>query len=210
MAEIKDARFIASYTDVKALPSDGLPEFAFIGRSNVGKSSLINLLTHRKQLAKTSSTPGKTQTINHFLINHAWYLVDLPGYGYAHVNKGTHKGFGKIIDRYVLQAPQLHCLFILLDIRLEPQPIDLRFIQWAGEQGIPLALIFTKADKLATGKVMANRKKFEQRLLTDWEQLPPIFVTSAQSRKGREELLDFISKAVKEANPAPKKTGHAK
>ncbi len=189
---IKEAEFISSVTRLSALPKEALPEFAFIGRSNVGKSSLINMLTGRKQLAKISVKPGKTQTINHFLINKLWYLVDLPGYGYASVSQHTRAGFGKIIEAYVTKSPNLFCLFVLIDIRLKPQEIDLSFINWAGSKAIPLAFVFTKTDKLAKSTVLQNRKQFELELLKYWEDLPPAFLTSAETKTGKKELLDFI------------------
>jgi len=196
--EIRQAEFVSSITNVKESPTKKLPEFAFIGRSNVGKSSLINMLVKRKNLAKTSNTPGKTQTINHFIINDAWYLVDLPGYGYANVRKDVRFGFGKIIDNYVLKSESLFFLFVLIDLRLEPQKIDLSFLEWGGSKEIPMGIIFTKADKLSTGKVDLHQKNYEAELLKRWDELPPIFVTSATSKKGREELLDFIGTALKE------------
>lgn len=189
---ITSAEFISSYADVKKCPSPDKSEFAFIGRSNVGKSSLINMLTGKKGLAKTSGNPGKTQTINHFLINNSWYLVDLPGYGYASVSKTLREGFGKIIDGYVLQRENLTCLFILLDARLEPQKIDLSFIEWAGTNGVPIGLIFTKSDKLSVNELKKNVSNYKKQLLTMWEELPPVFVSSAEKRTGKEELLEFI------------------
>jgi len=189
---ITSAEFISSYADVKKCPSPDKSEFAFIGRSNVGKSSLINMLTGKKGLAKTSGKPGKTQTINHFLINNSWYLVDLPGYGYASVSKTLREGFGKIIDGYVLQRENLTCLFILLDARLEPQKIDLSFIEWAGTNGVPIGLIFTKSDKLSVNELKKNVSNYKKQLLTMWEELPPVFVSSAEKRTGKDELLEFI------------------
>jgi GTP-binding protein len=194
--EIKQAEFVSSESDVRKCPPAAKPEFAFIGRSNVGKSSLLNMLTNRKNLAKTSNKPGKTQTINHFIINDLWYLVDLPGYGYASVSKEKRAGFGKIIENYILQRENLNCLFILLDIRLEPQKIDLEFIQWAGEKEIPLCLIFTKADKLTKNQLNRNASMYKATLLKQWEDLPPLVVTSSTSKAGREEVLSFIEKAL--------------
>lgn len=205
--EIRQAEFISSVTNVKQLPEKKLPEFAFIGRSNVGKSSLINMLTLRKNLAKTSNTPGKTQTINHFKINDAWYLVDLPGYGYASVRKDIRHGFGKIIDNYVLKSENLFFLFVLIDLRLEPQKIDLSFIEWAGTHEIPMGIIFTKADKLTTGKVNLHKERYEQELLKRWDELPSVFVTSSTKKKGREELLAFIETSLpstKQVSKSPK------
>ncbi|MBL7845648.1 MAG: ribosome biogenesis GTP-binding protein YihA/YsxC [Cyclobacteriaceae bacterium] len=194
---IREAEFISSITNLSSLPEKKLPEFAFIGRSNVGKSSLINMLTGRKQLAKTSSKPGKTQTINHYLINGAWYLVDLPGYGWAGVSQEKKAGFGKIIENYVKKSPNLHCLFVLIDIRLKPQPIDLSFINWAGAQEVPITFIFTKADKLSKSKAEQNRKLFELELLKDWEESPPGIITSAEKKTGKDEVLDFIDVTLK-------------
>jgi GTP-binding protein len=194
--EIKQAEFVSSITDVKQLKGKPLPEFAFIGRSNVGKSSLINMLTNRKTLAKVSGTPGKTQTINHYIINGSWYLVDLPGYGFASVSKDTHQTFGKIIDNYIRQSEKLFFVFVLIDIRLEPQKIDLSFLEWGGTNEIPLGIIFTKADKLSTAKVNLHVDRYAQELLKRWDELPPIFVTSAVQKKGRDEVLAFIGKAL--------------
>jgi GTP-binding protein len=170
--KILTAEFISSFADVSKCPPPDKPEFAFIGRSNVGKSSLINMLTNSRKLAKISVTPGKTQTINHFLINASWYLVDLPGYGYASVSKSTRAGFGAMIENYILKRENLACLFILLDSRLPPQAIDLDFIEWAGSKDIPLALLFTKIDKLKRNDIQKNRKAYEKTLLTRWEELP--------------------------------------
>jgi GTP-binding protein len=194
--EIKQAEFVSSETDVKKCPAADKPEFAFIGRSNVGKSSLLNMLTNNRNLAKTSNKPGKTQTINHFIINATWYLVDLPGYGYASVSKEKRAGFGKIIEQYVLQRENLNCLFILLDARLEPQKIDLEFIQWTGEKEIPLCLVFTKADKLTKHQLNRNLSIYKSTLLKSWDELPSIVITSAASKTGKEELLSFIEKAL--------------
>ena len=194
---ITSAEFISSYADVRKCPPPDKAEFAFIGRSNVGKSSLVNMLTNTKTLAKTSAKPGKTQTINHFLINKQWYLVDLPGYGYASVSKTLREGFGKIIDGYVLNRENLSCLFVLIDCRLEPQKIDLSFINWAGGKGVPLGIIFTKADKLSRGELAKNINQFKKTMLLEWEELPPSFVTSAEKKTGKDELLEFISDTVK-------------
>jgi GTP-binding protein len=198
--EIRHAEFVSSITDIGKSPSKKLPEFAFIGRSNVGKSSLINMLTNKKGMAKTSNKPGKTQTINHFIINQSWYLVDLPGYGFAKVSKDLRHEFGKIIDNYLLKSERLHFLFVLIDIRLEPQAIDQSFLEWAGANEIPMGIIFTKADKLAVGKVNLHIERYESELLKRWDELPPIFITSATSKKGKEELLDFIEKSLPSHN----------
>ena len=195
--KITTAEFVSSYADVNKCPLPDKPEFAFIGRSNVGKSSLINMITNSKKLAKTSITPGKTQTINHFLINKAWYLVDLPGYGYAHASKSKREGFGKMIEDFVLKRENLMCLFVLLDARLEPQANDLNFIQWAGSKEVPLALIFTKIDKLKRNELQKNMKQYEKTLLTQWEILPTIMLTSSVEKNGREELLTFVENAIK-------------
>lgn len=196
--EIKRSEFVSSETDVKKCPPPLKPEFAFIGRSNVGKSSLLNMLTEKKNLAKTSNTPGKTQTINHFIINETWYLVDLPGYGYASVSKEKRAGFGKIIERYVLERENLQCLFILIDARLEPQKIDLAFIHWAGEKEVPLCLVFTKADKLTKNLLKRNVSTYQSTLQKSWEELPPVVITSAVLKTGKDELLSFIEKALAE------------
>jgi GTP-binding protein len=196
--EIKQAEFVSSESDVRKCPAPSKPEFAFIGRSNVGKSSLLNMLTNRKNLAKTSNKPGKTQTINHFIINDEWYLVDLPGYGYASVSKEKRAGFGKIIENYVLKRENLHCLFILIDSRLEPQKIDLAFIQWVGEKEIPLCLVFTKADKLTKNQLNRNMSIYESTLRKQWEELPSMLVTSSETQMGKEDVLSFIEKALAE------------
>ena len=189
---IKSAEFVISNTDVKKCPASTLPEYAFIGRSNVGKSSLINMLTQRKGLAMTSQQPGKTQLINHFLINNEWHLVDLPGYGFARVGQSNRERLKSIIEDYILEREQLTNLFILLDCRHEPQKIDLEFIEWAGENGVPFALVFTKADKLSKGKLASNIEAYKQTLLESWEELPPIFITSSEAKEGRDELLNYI------------------
>ena len=189
---IKSAEFVISNTDVKKCPASTLPEYAFIGRSNVGKSSLINMLTQRKGLAMTSQKPGKTQLINHFLINNEWHLVDLPGYGFARVGQSNRERLKSIIEDYILEREQLTNLFILLDCRHEPQKIDLEFIEWAGENRVPFALVFTKADKLSKGKLASNIEAYKQTLLESWEELPPIFITSSEAKEGRDELLNYI------------------
>ncbi|HAC20937.1 MAG TPA: YihA family ribosome biogenesis GTP-binding protein [Porphyromonadaceae bacterium] len=190
--EIKDAKFVISNTDYKKCPDDGKPEYAFIGRSNVGKSSLINMLTNRKGLAMTSSKPGKTQLINHFEINDEWYLVDLPGYGYAQRGKEGREMIRKIIDSYILKREELTCLFLLLDCRHDPQPIDMDFMEWLGENGVPFCIVFTKQDKLSKSKLKENLNKYTSKLMETWEELPPIFVTSSEKFEGRAEILDYI------------------
>lgn len=190
--EITSAEFIISNTQVSKCPQDGLPEYAFIGRSNVGKSSLINMLTKHSKLAMTSSTPGKTLLINHFLINKKWYLVDLPGYGYAQRGKKQQEKITKIIEDYILEREQMTTLFVLIDVRLEPQKIDLEFIEWLGENGIPFSIIFTKADKLTTNKVCDNVNLYVKKLQENWEELPPYFISSSEKRLGRDEILNYI------------------
>lgn len=183
-------------------PKDVKPEYAFIGRSNVGKSSLINMLCNHKNLAKTSSTPGKTLLINHFIINREWYLVDLPGYGYAKRSKTEKARLEQMISGYILQRKQLACVFVLVDVRHEPQQIDLEFINWLGASGIPFAIVFTKADKLSAGKVAGNVEAYKAKLTETWEELPPIFITSSETRVGKEELLgyiDSVNKSLKDA-----------
>ena len=194
MTEITSAEFVVSNTRTDMCPQTNLPEYAFIGRSNVGKSSfsLINMLTQRSKLAMTSSTPGKTLLINHFLINKSWFLVDLPGYGYAQKGKKTIEKIKRIIEHYVLERLQLTCLFVLIDSRLDPQKIDLAFIQWLGENGIPFAIIFTKADKQSQSKTLQNVNKFLNTLKEEWEELPPYFISSAEKKTGRTEILDYI------------------
>jgi GTP-binding protein len=194
--EIKEAEFVSSHADVKKAPPPDKPEFAFIGRSNVGKSSLINMLTNKKKLAKISSTPGKTQTINHFIINQQWYLVDLPGYGYAKTSRDKRYEFGKMIEQYILQRENLNCLFILLDARLEPQKNDLAFIQWCGEKEIPIALTFTKSDKLTKNQLHQSVANYKKTLLTMWDELPAVFITSSTERRGQDELLTFIEETL--------------
>ena len=190
---IKSAEFVISNSDVRKCPQDGKPEYAFIGRSNVGKSSLINMLTRRKKLAMTSATPGKTLLINHFIINDEWYLVDLPGYGYAKRSKTQNEKLQEIISDYVLGREQMTLLFVLIDSRHEPQKIDLEFIQWLGENGIPFAIIFTKADKLGKVQLAVNLAAYKKRLLEEWEELPPVFVTSSENATGRDEVLLYIN-----------------
>lgn len=190
--EITSAEFVISNTDVKKCPAGIYPEYAFIGRSNVGKSSLINMLTNRKGLAMTSATPGKTMLINHFLINKNWYLVDLPGYGYARRGQKRKDQIRTIIEDYILEREQMTNLFVLIDSRLEPQKIDLEFMEWLGENGIPFAIIFTKADKLKGGRLKMNINSYLRELGKQWEELPPYFISSAEDRTGRTEILDYI------------------
>lgn len=190
--KIKSAVFAISNTDHKKCPTGNLPEYAFIGRSNVGKSSLINMLTENKKLAKTSGKPGKTQLINHFLINDEWYIVDLPGYGYAKVSKSSREKFEKFISQYLTQREQLLNLFVLLDCRLEPQQIDLEFMNWCGEKQIPFAMVFTKIDKLSSSALQKNMAKYKKEMQKYWEELPPVFTTSSESGFGREKLLNYI------------------
>ena len=190
---IKTAEFVISNSDVRKCPQDGKPEYAFIGRSNVGKSSLINMLTGRKKLAMTSATPGKTLLINHFIINNEWYLVDLPGYGYAKRSKSQNENLQEIISGYILDREQMTLLFVLIDCRHEPQKIDLEFIQWLGENGVPFSIIFTKADKLTKTALASNIAAYKKRLLEEWEELPPVFVTSSESAVGRDEVLQYIN-----------------
>ncbi|OON70163.1 ribosome biogenesis GTP-binding protein YihA/YsxC [Hymenobacter sp. CRA2] len=189
---IRDARFLTSNTEVAKCPPATLPEYAFIGRSNVGKSSLINMLTGRTALAKTSSLPGKTQLINHFLINEEWYLVDLPGYGYARVSKESRAKWGKMIRAYLSKRENLSCVMVLIDSRLPPQNVDLEFINMLGEMGVPFVLVFTKSDKQSGGRTQQNVQVFLDKMGETWEELPRWFVTSATERNGRDELLGFI------------------
>ncbi|MCR5573472.1 MAG: ribosome biogenesis GTP-binding protein YihA/YsxC [Bacteroidaceae bacterium] len=190
--KINTTEFVISNTDVSKCPQTGLPEYAFIGRSNVGKSSLINMLTNNKKLAMTSSTPGKTLLINHFLINKQWYLVDLPGYGYANRSKKGVADIQKVIGSYLEQRMEMTCLFVLIDSRLEPQKIDLDFMAWLGENQVPFAIVFTKADKQSKLRTDINVKSYLEKLSEQWEELPPYFVTSALKGTGRDELLAYI------------------
>lgn len=191
---IKNATFLKSVTNIKDCPKSIAHDFAFIGRSNVGKSSLINMLVNRKQLAKTSGKPGKTQTINFFLINDRWHLVDLPGYGWAGVSKEKKIEWVAFVRDYLQKRQNLYCLFILVDIRHDPQSIDLEFINWAGENRIPFAIVFTKSDKISKSKIASSITKYKKRLLRDWESLPEIFITSSLKNNGKEEILNFIDK----------------
>lgn len=190
--QIDSANFVKSSNKASECPEGNLPEYAFIGRSNVGKSSLINMLTGRKKLALTGNTPGKTVLINHFLINNSWYIVDLPGYGYAKRSKQQRESFNRLIKGYLLQRSQLTNLFILIDSRHEPQPIDLQFIEEMGSEGIPFSLVFTKIDKLSKQKLAHSIETYKSTLLQTWEELPPLFFISSVSGEGREKLLDYI------------------
>lgn len=194
---IQSAEFVISNSDYRKCPSDGRPEYAFIGRSNVGKSSLINMLTNRKGLALTSSTPGKTLLINHFLINNEWYLVDLPGYGYARRGKEGREKIREIIEDYILEREEMTSLFVLVDSRHGAMQIDLEFMEWLGENGVPFALIFTKSDKLGAGRLGLNIAAYKEKMLETWEELPPIFVTSSEKKRGREEIMNYIDQINK-------------
>ncbi len=190
--QIVKAEFKCSSERLSQIPQDDLRDFAFIGRSNVGKSSLINMLTGHSGLAKVSGTPGKTRLINHFRINRSWYLVDLPGYGYARTSKSERSKFANIITSYVTKAEKMHFLFVLVDSRLEPQKIDLEFIEMCGERGIPFGLVFTKSDKLSKNRLTQSVESYSNKLLEQWDALPPIFITSSEKRVGRDEILNFI------------------
>ena len=194
---IKSAEFKVSNSTVSNCPNTTLPEYAFIGRSNVGKSSLINMLTNRNGLAKTSATPGKTMLINHFLINDEWYIVDLPGYGYARRGKDSREELRKMIEGYVLNRAQMTNLFVLVDSRHEPQKIDLEFMEWCGENGVPFSIVFTKMDKLGKNIGAQHVAEYKKRLLETWEELPPIFETSSQDGRGRDEILSYIDEINK-------------
>lgn len=193
---IKSAKFISSYPSVTKIPAHGKPEFAFIGRSNVGKSSLINMLTGRKSLAMTSATPGKTMLINHFIVNDEWYLVDLPGYGYAQRGKEARDKLKRMIDGYVTGSQSLVNLFLLIDSRHKPQKIDLEFINFLGENGVPFSIVFTKADKLSRAAAQRNIDSFCNALMENWEELPPMFLTSSEKGTGRDEILDYIEQIL--------------
>ncbi|MFI3286429.1 MAG: ribosome biogenesis GTP-binding protein YihA/YsxC [Rikenellaceae bacterium] len=198
--QITKAEFKCSSEKISQVPKDDLLDFAFIGRSNVGKSSLINMLTSHSGLAKVSGTPGKTRLINHFLINRSWYLVDLPGYGYARTSKSKRGEFAKIITNYVTKCEKMHFLFVLVDSRLEPQKIDLNFIEMLGNEGIPFGLIFTKADKLSQTQRNRNYNNYKKVLGETWEELPPIFISSSESGLGREEILNFVGECIASAD----------
>lgn len=198
--EISSAEFVISNTDVRKCPAGVFPEYAFIGRSNVGKSSLINMLTARKGLAMTSATPGKTMLINHFLINKSWYIVDLPGYGYARRGQKGKEQIRTIIEDYILEREQMTNLFVLVDSRLEPQKIDLEFMEWLGENGVPFSIIFTKADKLKGERLKMNIHSYLRELSKQWEELPPYFISSSEDRTGRTEILDYIENINRNIN----------
>lgn len=195
--EIKSATFVISNTDIRHCPQDGRPEYAFIGRSNVGKSSLINMLTRKPKLAMTSATPGKTMLINHFLINEKWYLVDLPGYGYASRGKDDRERLRRIIESYILGREQMTNLFLLIDSRHAPLDIDLQFIEWLGENEVPFSIVFTKADKLGRQRLSENVAAYMEKLSEQWEELPPHFVTSSEQGTGRDEILNYIDQINK-------------
>ena len=194
---IKSAKFVISNTDVRKCPEGKLPEYAFIGRSNVGKSSLINMLTNHKGLAMTSATPGKTLLINHFLINEEWYLVDLPGYGFAQRGMAQREQLRQIIENYILEREQLVCLFVLIDCRHPAQKIDLEFMEWLGENDVPFTIIFTKTDKIGRGRLKENIKAYQEAMLGTWEELPPMMCSSSENKEGREEILDYIEEINK-------------
>ncbi len=190
---IKSAEFVVSNQEVSKCPDSNLPEYAFIGRSNVGKSSLINMLTGRKKLAKTSSTPGKTQLINHFLINEDWHLVDLPGYGFAKVSKSAREKWGELIHKYLMKRENLRCTFILIDVRIEPQKIDLEFMEWLGINQLPFVIVFTKCDKLNKTNLINNIEKYKSTLLEKWSELPQFIVSSSITAQGKDAILELIS-----------------
>jgi GTP-binding protein len=191
---IKSAEFVISNSDYRLCPQDGKPEYAFIGRSNVGKSSLINMITNKKGLAMTSSKPGKTTLINHFIINDQWYLVDLPGYGFARRSKENREKLREIIEDYILEREELVNLFLLVDVRHEPQLIDLEFMEWLGENDVPFSIVFTKSDKLSTLRLQSNVEAYKDKLKESWDELPPLFITSSEKKLGRDELIDYIDK----------------
>jgi GTP-binding protein len=201
--EISSASFVISNTSVENCPKADLPEFAFIGRSNVGKSSLINMLMHQKNLAKTSSKPGKTLLINHFLVNNAWYLVDLPGYGYAKVSLKQREKLHRMISDYVLKRSNLQCLFVLVDARHQPQDIDLEFLEFLGENQVPFALVFTKTDKCNKTELNLNIENYRKCLLESWESLPPLFLSSAEKKQGRTALLNYLTQILKDLSSQP-------
>jgi GTP-binding protein len=196
--KVNTAEFVISNTDYKLCPKDDIPEFAFIGRSNVGKSSLINMLVGNKGLAKISGRPGKTQLINHFIINKQWFLVDLPGYGYAKASKVQRDKWERFIVEYLTNRKQLNNIFVLLDSRLEPQKIDLEFMNWCGEKQLPFSMVFTKIDKLSSSALNKNLAKYKKEMLKYWEELPPVFTTSSESAFGKEKILNYIDMIIKD------------
>lgn len=205
--KISKSYFLCSNTKFDKLPKDNIPEYAFIGRSNVGKSSLINMLTQHGGLAKTSSVPGKTITINHFVINDSWYIVDLPGYGFAQHSKKTREEWRIMLNNYITRRRNLVTTFVLVDSRIEPQASDIGFMEWLGENGVPFCIVFTKADKLSKTQVNLNVENYKKRLLEDWEELPPIFVTSSEKQVGRDEVLDYIEQQNNEIENLKKTNG---
>lgn len=205
--KISKSYFLCSNTKFDKLPKDNIPEYAFIGRSNVGKSSLINMLTQHGGLAKTSSVPGKTITINHFVINDSWYIVDLPGYGFAQHSKKTREEWRIMLNNYISRRRNLVTTFVLVDSRIEPQASDIGFMEWLGENGVPFCIVFTKADKLSKTQVNLNVENYKKRLLEDWEELPPIFVTSSEKQVGRDEMLDYIEQQNNEIENLKKTNG---
>ena len=194
---VKSASFVSSAAQISQCPPENKPEFAFIGRSNVGKSSLLNMLVDIKGLAKTSSTPGKTQLINHFIINDQWYMVDLPGYGFAKVSRTSREQWKKRLDEYLLKRKNLHCVFVLVDCRVKPQANDIEMLNWLGEKGVPLAILYTKTDKIKPREVDENYQLMQNELLKYWDELPPVIFTSAEKKQGKDEVLDFIEKYLK-------------
>ena len=204
---IKDAHFVSSNAKIDKLPKDNIPEYAFIGRSNVGKSSLINALVQRKGLAKTSSMPGKTIAINHFMVNGSWYLVDLPGYGYAQRSKKSREEWRVMLANYIRRRRNLICTFVLVDARIEPQNSDIGFMEWLAENQVPFCIVFTKSDKISKAELDRNIAAYKTRLLEEWEELPQCFVTSSETKLGREEILDFIEKQNEELEQYLKTNG---
>ena len=205
--KIRKAYFLCSNTKFDKLPKDNMPEYAFIGRSNVGKSSLINMLTQHGGLAKTSSVPGKTVAINHFVINDSWYIVDLPGYGFAQHSKKTREEWRIMLANYISRRRNLVTTFVLVDSRIEPQDSDIGFMEWLGENGVPFCIVFTKTDKLSKTQVETNVENYKKRLLEDWEELPPVFVTSSEKQVGRDEVLDYIEQQNSEIEMLKKTKG---
>ena len=205
--KIRKAYFLCSNTKFDKLPKDNMPEYAFIGRSNVGKSSLINMLTQHGGLAKTSSVPGKTVAINHFVINDSWYIVDLPGYGFAQHSKKTREEWRIMLANYISRRRNLVTTFVLVDSRIDPQDSDIGFMEWLGENGVPFCIVFTKTDKLSKAQVETNVENYKKRLLEDWEELPPVFITSSEKQVGRDEVLDYIEQQNNEIEMLKKTKG---